>query len=77
MRFEDFAFINDPKTGLVCSCVPVNPATEELTKSVRSFYVERVTQFGYTGFSWEIDDLFHRRWTLRQAPTGTQSLLPL
>jgi|GEM_PF-2720042 len=61
MRFEDYAFINDPKNGLVCSCVPVNPDTEELTRSVRSFYEERVTQFGYTGFSWEIDEVFHQR----------------
>jgi hypothetical protein len=60
VRFEDFAFINDPKTGLVCSCVPVTPATEEMTRAVRTFYVERVTQFGYTGFSWEIDDVFHQ-----------------
>lgn len=61
MRFEDFAFIHDPKTGLVCCRVPVGPVTEELTRTVRTFYAERVTHFGYTGFSWEIDDLFHQR----------------
>ncbi len=60
MRFEDFPFISDPKTGLVCSCVPVTLETEELTRAVRTFYVERVTQFGYTGFSWEIDDICHQ-----------------
>ena len=61
VRFEDFAFIHDPKTGLVCGCVPVTPATEELTQGVRSFYAEQVAHFGYTGFSWEIDDIFHPR----------------
>ena len=61
MRFDDFAFIHDPKNGLVCSCVPATPETESLTKAIRVFYAERVTQFGYTGFSWEIDDIFHRR----------------
>jgi hypothetical protein len=61
LRFEDFAFIHDPATGLVCCRVPVGSATEDLTRSVRTFYAERVAHFGYTGFSWEIDDVFHQR----------------
>jgi hypothetical protein len=61
MRFEDFPFILDPKNGLVCCCVPVTPETEELTQGVRTYYAQRAAQFGYVGFSWEIDDVFHRR----------------
>ena len=61
MRFEDFPFILDPKNGLVCCCVPVTPETEELTRTLRTHYAERVAQFGYVGFSWKIDDIFHRR----------------
>ena len=75
MRFEDFAFIHDPRTGLVCSCVPVNPDTEELTRSVRSFYEERVTQFGYVGFSWEIDDMFHHRSVYLVVSDGSGNLV--
>jgi hypothetical protein len=61
VRFEDFAFLRDSETGLVCCRVPVEPSTEEMTRKIRSYYAERVTQFGYVGFSWEIDDIFHRR----------------
>lgn len=61
MRFKDFPFLLDPKNGLTCACVPVNPETEELTRSLRAYYAERAAQFGYVGFSWEIDDIFHRR----------------
>jgi len=61
VRFEDFAFVSDPETGLVCCRVPAEPATEETTREIRAYYAERVTQFGYAGFSWEIDDFFHRR----------------
>ena len=61
MRFEDFPFILDSKNGLVCCCVPVTPETEELTRSLRMYYAERAAQFGYVGFSWKIDDIFHGR----------------
>lgn len=61
MRFEDFPFLLDPKNGLVCCCVPAAPETEELTRTLRTYYAERAAQFGYVGFSWEIDDIFHRR----------------
>ncbi|HSG38059.1 MAG TPA: hypothetical protein VLE27_00355 [Thermoanaerobaculia bacterium] len=75
MRFEDFAFIYDKSNGLVCCCVPVAPATEELTRAVRSFYAERVTQFGYTGFSWEIDDIFHQRSVYLTVTDGSGNLV--
>ena len=58
---EDFPFILDSKNGLMCCCVPVTPETEELTRPLRTYYAERAAQFGYVGFSWEIDDIFHRR----------------
>ena len=45
-RFEDFPFILDSKNGLVCCCVPVTPETEELTRSLRTYYAERAAQFG-------------------------------
>lgn len=61
MRFEDFPFLLDPKNELVCCCVPVTPETEELTRMLRTHYAERAAQFGYVGFSWEIDEIFHRR----------------
>src|SRR5688572_3817543 len=61
MRFEEFSFIHDPKNGLMCCCVPVNPETEDLTRTMRTYYAERAAQFGYVGFSWEIDDVFHQR----------------
>src|SRR5689334_1504566 len=61
MRFQEFAFVTDPQTGLVCCRVPVGPATEELTQGIRSYYADKAAQFGYVGFSWEIDDLFHAR----------------
>lgn len=51
VRFKDFAFVSDPETGLVCCRVPAEPATEEMTREIRAYYAERVTQFGYTGFS--------------------------
>jgi hypothetical protein len=61
MRFEDFPFIHDPKNALLCCCVPVIPETEELTRRLRTYYAGRTVQFGYVGFSWDIDDIFHRR----------------
>jgi len=61
MRFEDFPFILDQRNGLVCCCVPVTPETEDLTRTLRTYYAERAAQFGYVGFSWEIDNIFHRR----------------
>ena len=61
MRFEDFPFILDPKNSLVCCCVPVAPETEDLTRTLRTYYAERAAQFGYVGFSWDIDDVFHKR----------------
>ena len=51
MRFEDYAFIRDPRTELTCCWVPVSPATGELTGMIRTLYAERVAQFGYSGFS--------------------------
>lgn len=61
MRFEDFPFIQDPATGFVCCRVSVRPETEVLTRALRAYYAERAAQFGYVGFSWEIDDIFHQR----------------
>jgi hypothetical protein len=43
---------------LLCAGDPGHRGSDEI---IRSFYAELVTQFGYTGFSWEIDDIFHRR----------------
>ena len=75
MRFEDFPFILDSKNGLMCCCVPVIPETEELTRSLRTYYAERVAQFGYVGFSWEIDDVFHRRSVYFVTTDGSGSLV--
>jgi hypothetical protein len=61
VRFEELAFLTDPETGLGCYNVPVTPETEDITRDLREWYAERAAEFGDTGFSWEIDELFHRR----------------
>lgn len=61
MRFEEFAFLMDPGTRLGCYNVPVNPETEDITRDLREWYTERAAEFGDAGFSWETDELFHRR----------------
>ena len=75
MRFEDFAFVVDPESGLMCCRVPVGSQTRELTESVRAFYSDRVAQFGYMGFSWEIDDLFHERSVYLSVVDGSGDLV--
>jgi hypothetical protein len=61
VRFDEFAFVTDPETGLSCYNVPVTPETEEITRDIREWYAERAEEFGYAGFSWEIDEVFHQR----------------
>jgi hypothetical protein len=59
----DFAVLQDITTDLICHFVPVNNATEHLVSPVRDMFIESMNNFGYVGFSREIDDIFHRNST--------------
>jgi hypothetical protein len=59
MRHRDFATLYDQSSGLTCHQVPVNDATENLVTEVRDMFILSMSNFGYAGFSREIDDRFH------------------
>jgi hypothetical protein len=61
VRFEEYAFLLDPETGLGCYRVPVAPETDDVTRDLREWHAERSVELGYAGFSWDLDEPFHRR----------------
>lgn len=61
MHHSDFAVLYDPVTELTCHRVPVDGTTRGLVEPVRGLFVACMSNFGYVGFSYEIDDVFHRR----------------
>jgi hypothetical protein len=63
MPHSDFAVLYDRRHGLTCCHVPVNNRTGELVESVRDMFITSMSNFGYVGFSREIDNIFHQRST--------------
>lgn len=63
MHHSEFAEILDHSSGLTCHFASVSSATRPLVEQLREMYVARAKEFGYVGFSYEIDDIFHRRST--------------
>jgi hypothetical protein len=63
MPHADFAVLYDRRSGLTCHQVPVNSGTEDLVESVRDIFITSMGNFGYVGFSREIDNVFHWRST--------------
>jgi hypothetical protein len=63
MRHSKYADLYDPEHGLTCHRVPVDGTTDGLVEPVRDMFIASMTNFGYVGFSREIDDIFHRRST--------------
>jgi hypothetical protein len=63
MRHCDYTKLYDPATRLTCHQVPVDGTTDDLVEPVRCMFIAGMNNFGYVGFSREIDDVFHRRST--------------
>lgn len=63
MNQSDFAKFYDPINKLTCHFVPVNAATSHLVEPVRDMFINSMNNFGYVGFSREIDEVFHNRST--------------
>lgn len=61
MRHGAFAKLYDQVNGLTCHQVPVNATTDALVESVRDTFIASTKEFGYVGYSREIDDVFHKR----------------
>lgn len=61
MRGGAFAKLYDHASGLTCHQVPVNATTDALVESVRDIFIASIKEFGYVGYSREIDDVFHKR----------------
>lgn len=61
MPHSDLAKLSDPANGLICHFVPVDDTTEDLVESVRDMFIASMNNFGYVGFSHEIDNTFHGR----------------
>lgn len=63
MPHSNFAKLYDPASGLTCLHVPVDGTTHGLVEPVREMFIESMNNFGYEGFSYDIDDVFHIRST--------------
>jgi hypothetical protein len=63
MPHSDFAKLYDPVNGLTCHFVPVDGNTDDLVESVRDMFIASMNDYGYEGFSREIDNMFHLRST--------------
>ena len=63
MRHSDFAKLYDSATGLTCHQVPVDGTTDDLVEPVRDMFIASMNNFGYVGFSYKIDNVFHKRST--------------
>jgi hypothetical protein len=63
MPHSDFAKLYDSANGLTCHFVPVDDTTRDLAESVRDMFVASMNDYGYEGFSREIDNMFHLRST--------------
>jgi hypothetical protein len=59
----DFAVLYDRINGLTYHQVPVNDTTKDLVESNREMFITSMNNFGYVGFSHEIDNIFHQRST--------------
>ncbi|HEX9959777.1 MAG TPA: hypothetical protein VGB00_02515 [Pyrinomonadaceae bacterium] len=63
MRHSDFAKFYDSVNGLTCHYVPVDETTGDLVETSRDMFITSMNNFGYVGFSREIDNVFHARST--------------
>ena len=63
MPHSDFAKLYDPLNGLTCHFAPVDGTNDELVESVRDMFIASMNDYGYEGFSREIDNMFHMRST--------------
>lgn len=57
------AKLYDPANRLTCHLVQVDGTTDALVESVRDMFIASMSNFGYVGFSREIDNMFHMRST--------------
>lgn len=63
MPHSTFAKLYDPASGLTSHQLPVDGTTGDLVETVREMFIKSMKNFGYEGFSYEIDDVFHIRST--------------
>lgn len=63
MPHSDFAKLYDPANGLTCHFVRVDDTSLDVVESVRDMFVASMNDYGYEGFSREIDNMFHLRST--------------
>jgi hypothetical protein len=57
---EDAFFkLCNPQTDLTCNLIAVNRSTEALAEKLRDMFISSMTNYGYVGFSREIDNIFH------------------
>lgn len=55
--------LHDKKTKLTCHVLQVSGDTEELAEELREMFITSMTNYGYTGFDHDIDNIFHYRST--------------
>jgi hypothetical protein len=75
MHHSELAEIFDPSNGLTCHFVSVSSATQPLVDQLREMYVARADEFGYVGFSYEVDDIFHLRSTYIYVTNGEKVVM--
>jgi len=61
MHESKYACLQDKEHGLTYYEVPVDGFTDELVEEIRNMFIARMKDFGYIGFSHDIDNEFHYR----------------
>ena len=63
MHESKYACLQDKEHGLTYYEVPVDGSTDALVEEIRNMFIARMKDFGYIGFSHDIDNEFHYRST--------------
>jgi hypothetical protein len=71
----EIATLFDHETGLTCHFTPVNGTSSDEVEAVREFFISGVNNFGYVGFSREIDNMFHVRSTYVYVTDATDIIM--
>lgn len=75
MPHSNFAKLYDSANGLTCHYVPANGTTDDLVEPVRDMFIDSMSDFGYVGFSREIDNVFHVRSTYVYVTEATRVVM--
>jgi hypothetical protein len=61
LTHSDRIILLDRESRLTCHFIPVDGTANNLVESVRDLFIASMNNFGYVGFSREIDNIFHVR----------------